>query len=111
MCVSPRPGRPVEHRSGGSDGHTEASLELLGVRAEGVQALFFVFTCCWCLRSPGREGSVATHPPPPPSQLSDMKGVAGGRVCWDLGLEPVDVAAVAEKVAFQRITAVSLFIV
>lgn len=41
VCVSPRPGRPVEDRGGGSDGHTEASLELLGVRAEGVQAFFF----------------------------------------------------------------------
>lgn len=114
VCVSPRPGRPVEDRSAGSDGHTEASLELLGVRAEGVHAgLFssFFLTCCWRLRSPGREGSIAAHPPPLPSQLGNMEGVVGGRVCRDLGLEPVDVAAVAEKVAFQRITAVSLLVV
>lgn len=112
VCVSPRPGRPVEDRGGGSDGHTEASLELLGVRAEGVQAFFFFFfTRCWCLRSPGREGLVAAHPPPPPSQLGYMEGVVGGRVCRDLGLETVNVAAMAEKVAFQRITAVALLVV
>lgn len=35
-CVSPQPGRPVEDRGSSSDGHTEASLELL----EGVQAFF-----------------------------------------------------------------------
>lgn len=40
-----------------------------------------------------------------------MEGVTGGQVGRDLGLEPVDVAAVAEQVAFQWITAVALFVV
>lgn len=40
-----------------------------------------------------------------------MKGVAGGQVGRDLRLEAVDVAAMAEQVAIQWITAVSLFIV
>lgn len=47
----------------------------------------------------------------PSSQLSDMEGVAGGRVGRDLRLQSVDVAAVAEQVAFQWITAVALFII
>lgn len=46
-----------------------------------------------------------------PSQLCDVEGVAGGDVGRDLRLKPVDVAAVAEQVAVQWITAVSLFIV
>jgi len=40
-----------------------------------------------------------------------MEGVAGGQVGRDLRLEPVDVAAVAEQVAFQWIAAVALFVV
>lgn len=40
-----------------------------------------------------------------------MEGVAGGHVGRNLRLEPVDVAAVAEKVAFQWVTAVALFVV
>lgn len=54
---------------------------------------------------------VAAHPPPSPSQLCDMEGVAGGHVGRDLRLETVDVAAVAKQVAFQWITSVALFII
>ena len=47
-----------------------------------------------------------------PSQLGDMQGVAGGRVGGGaLGLEPLDVAAVAEQVASQGVTAVALLII
>lgn len=46
-----------------------------------------------------------------PSQFSNVEGVARRRVGRDLGLEPVDVAAVTEKVTFQGITAVAFFIV
>lgn len=60
VCVSPRPGRPVEDRGGSS----EASLDLL----EGAQA--FVWSHCWCLGSPGRQRSVAARPPPPHSSVT-----------------------------------------
>lgn len=40
-----------------------------------------------------------------------MEGIAGGHVGRNLRLEPVDVAAVAEKVAFQWVTAVALLVV
>lgn len=102
-CVSPRPGRPVEDRGSSSDAHTEASLELL----EGVQAFFpplLVSRITW-------EAGHGCCPPSSPSQLSDMEGVAGGQVGRDLRLEPVDVATVAQQVAFQWITAVALFVI
>lgn len=57
------------------------------------------------------EAALSCCPPSSPSQLCDMEGVAGGHVGRDLRLEPVDVAAVAEKVAFQWVTAVALLIV
>lgn len=101
VCASPRPGCPAEDRGSSSDGHTEAFLELL----EGVQASFFL-----------PAAGVLDHLgggawPSNPSQFSDMEGVAWGRVGRDLRLEPVDVAAVAEQVAFQWITAVALLVV
>lgn len=102
-CVSPRPGLPVEDRGSSSDSHTEASLEL----QEGVQAFLFlllVSRITW-------EAGLGCCPPSSPSQLGDVEGVAGGQVGRDLRLEPVDVAAVAEQVAFQWITAVTLFVV
>lgn len=40
-----------------------------------------------------------------------MEGVAGRQVAGDLWLKAVDVAAVAEQVAVQRITAVALLVV
>lgn len=40
-----------------------------------------------------------------------MERVAGRQVGRDLWLEAVDVAAVAEQVSIQRVTAVSLFII
>lgn len=57
------------------------------------------------------EAGLGCCPPSSPSQLCDMEGVAGGQVGRDLRLEPVDVAAMAEQVAFQWITAVALFII
>lgn len=45
------------------------------------------------------------------SQLCDMEGVTGRQMSRDLWLKAVDVAAVAEQVAIQWITAVSLFII
>lgn len=57
------------------------------------------------------EAGLGCCPPSSPSQLCDMEGVAGGQVGRDLRLEAVDVAAVAEQVAFQWITAVALFVV
>lgn len=53
----------------------------------------------------------AYSPAPSLSQLGDVEGVAGGRVAGNLGLEPVNVAAMAEQVAFQRITAVALLVI
>lgn len=40
-----------------------------------------------------------------------MEGVAGGQVGGHLRLQPVDVAAVAEQVAVQGVTAVALLVV
>lgn len=75
---------------------------------KGVQAFFFspllVSRITW-------EAGLGCCPPSSPSQLCDVEGVAGGKVGGDLRLEPVDVAAVAEQVAFQWITAVALFVV
>lgn len=60
----------------------------------------------------GERGWLAEDPvPPTPSQLSDMERVAGRHVVGHLGLEAVDVAAVAEQVALQRVAAVALLIV
>lgn len=50
-------------------------------------------------------------PGPSLSQFGDVERVAGGRVAGNLGLEPVNVAAVAEQVAFQRVTAVALLVI
>lgn len=100
MCVSPRPGCPVEDR----DSSSEASPELL----EGVQAVFFppllVSRITW-------KAGLGCCPSSSPSQLCDMEGVAGRQVGRDLRLEPVDVAAVAEQVTFQWITSVAFFVV
>lgn len=61
----------------------------------------------------GERGRLAEDPvpPSPPSQLSDMERVAGRHVVGHLSLEAVDVAAVAEQVALQRVAAVALLIV
>lgn len=64
----------------------------------------------WCSQVT-KERGLSCHPPPFPSQLRDMERVAGGWVGRDLGLKPVDVAAVAEKVAFQWVTAVAFLII
>lgn len=99
MRVSPRPGRPVEDRGCSS----EASLELL----EEAQAFFFlllVSRITW-------EAGLGCCPTSSPSQLCDMEGIAGGQVGRDLRLKAMDVAAVAEQVAIQWITAVALFVV
>lgn len=40
-----------------------------------------------------------------------MEGVARRRVGWQLRLESLDVAVVAEKVAFERIAAVTFLII
>lgn len=52
-----------------------------------------------------------TRSPLPPLKFSHMKRVAWRRVGGDLGLKPVDVAAVAQEMAFQRVTAVTFLIV
>lgn len=51
--LSPWPVRPVEGSGTGSDGCTEASLGLLAVQTEGIQAFL---SGCWDLRPPGRRG-------------------------------------------------------
>lgn len=99
MHVSPWPGHPVE----GRDCSSEASLELLE-EARAFISLLLVSRITW-------EAGLGCCPPSSPSQLCDMEGVAGGQVGRDLRLEAVDVAAVAEQVAFQWITAVALFVV
>lgn len=63
----------------------------------------------WCLRSPERRGLDAV--PPSFSQLCDMEGVAGRQMTSNLWLKAVDVAAVAEQVTVQWITAVALLVV
>lgn len=102
----PWPGRPDEERDGNSDGHSEASL---GVQAEGVQACLTLAG----LTSPETQGLawilVAGYLSS--SELRDVEGVAGRRVGGDLRLEPMDVAAVAEQMTFQWITAVALLII
>lgn len=104
---SPQPGCPAEDSGSSSEGPTEAFLELLEV----VQA-FFKKILSPAAGVPDHLGGGAwCSLPPPPSQFGDMEGVAGGRVGGDLRLEPVDVAAMAEQVAFQWITAVALFVV
>lgn len=49
--------------------------------------------------------------PPSSLQLRDVEWVARRQVGRDLWLQAMDVAAVAEQVTIQWITAVSLFIV
>lgn len=83
VCVSPRPGRPVEDRGGGSDGHTEASLELLGVRAEGVQAFFFFFLYPLLVSQVTWEGGLGCCPPSSPSLTARLHG--GGS--WGAGVQ------------------------
>lgn len=65
----------------------------------------------FCGVSDHRSGGACMLPPPPYSQLCDMEGVAGRQMSRDLWLKAVDVAAVAEQVSIQWITAVSLFII
>lgn len=87
-------------------------MELLLERGgRGVRTFCFFHPPLLVSGSPGRGRARFSAHPPPPSQLCDMEGVTGGQVGRDLGLEPVDVAAVAEQVAFQWITAVALFVV
>ena len=67
----------------------------------------------------GRTGSQfgitwGLSPPPssPPSQLGDVQRVAGGGLVGQgRGLQPVDVAAVAQQVGFKRVAAVPLLVV
>lgn len=95
-------GPAVQLRTG--SGSSEASLGLL----EGAQAFCFVpLLVSWITW----EAGLSCCLPSSPSQLRDMEGVAGGHVGRDLRLEPVDVAAVAEQVAFQWVTSVALFVI
>lgn len=99
--VSPRPGRLLEDRV--------VARRLPWACWRGRRPSFFFF-----LPAAGvldHLGDRARCPPSSPSQLCDMEGIAGGQVGRHLRLEPVNVAAVAEQVTFQWITAVTLFVV
>lgn len=96
MCVSPRPGP-----SGWGQVAPRCNPALRGT------GLFSMFPAAGVSDRLNR----GTGRLPPPSQLCDVEGVAGGHVGRHLRLEAVDVAAVAEQVALQRVAAVALFIV
>lgn len=95
VCVGPRP-------------EAQSATQIFPATAGGGAGLFLP-TAVVLNHMGGGAWSLPTFVPS--SQLSDMEGVAGGRVGRDLRLQSVDVAAVAEQVAFQWITAVALFII